>query len=113
MRKYRELLITSLILLPNLAFAQAGGIKDLIKAFGGLINPMITILIGVALLVFFWGLVRFIYRVGGDETAVSEGRTLMVWGLIALFVMVAVWGIIGFAQRNLNLPRNPPPLLGP
>ena len=32
------------------------GIKDLITAVGGLINPLIVILVGAALLVFFWGL---------------------------------------------------------
>ena len=80
------------------------GVKDLIRAVGGLINPIIAILVGVALLAFFWGLARFIFRVGGDEKAVDEGKRIMKWGLIALFVMVSVWGIVKFMQRALNLP---------
>jgi len=80
------------------------GIKDLIVAVGGLINPLIVILVGVALLVFFWGLAKFIFRVGGDEKAVEAGKKLMLWGLLALFVMLSVWGIITFFQRELNLP---------
>ena len=81
--------------------AQLTGVKDLILAVGGLINPLILIVVGVALLVFFWGLVKFIFRIGGDEKAVEAGRRLMVWGLIALFVMISVWGIIAFMQRAL------------
>ena len=80
------------------------GVKDLIRAVGGLINPIIAILVGVALLAFFWGLARFIFRVGGDEKAVEEGKRIMKWGLIALFVMVSVWGIIIFIQEALDLP---------
>jgi len=78
-------------------------IKGLIEAVGGLINPLIAILVGLALLVFFWGLAKFIFRAGGDTKAVEEGKTLMIWGLIALFVMVSVWGIISFIQ-NAFLP---------
>ena len=80
------------------------GIKDLITAVGGLINPLIVILVGVALLVFFWGLAKFIFRVGGDEKAVEGGKRLMIWGLIALFIMISVWGIIRFMQNALLLP---------
>lgn len=77
---------------------------DLINAVGGLINMTVGILVGVALLAFFWGLAKFIFRVGGDEKAVDEGKRIMKWGLIALFVMVSVWGIVIFIQEALDLP---------
>ena len=95
------------------------GIKDLITSVGGLLNPLIVVLVAAALLVFFWGLVKFIFRVGGDEKAVGEGKRLMIWGLIALFVMISVWGIIRFMQNQLNLPLpsssliTSPPVLTP
>jgi len=63
-------------------------------------------------LIFFWGLAKFIFRVGGDENAVETGRRLMIWGVIALFVMMAIWGITSFIERNL-LPGEsftPPPV---
>lgn len=70
---------------------------------------MVTTLIGIvgaiALLVFFWGLAKFIFRVGGDEKAVDEGKTLMKWGLAALFVMFSVWGLIAFFQGELGLEK--------
>lgn len=88
------------------------GVKGLIQAVGGLINPLIAIVVAMALLVFFWGLAKFIFRVGGDEKAVEEGKKIMIWGLIALFVMVSVWGIIGFMQRALLLPGNNTPIPG-
>ena len=79
------------------------GVKDLILAVGRLINPLIAISVGLALLAFFWGLAKFIFRVGGDEKAVDDGKRIMKWGLVALFVIVSVWGIIRFMQSELGL----------
>jgi hypothetical protein len=27
----------------------------------------------------------------------------MLWGLIAIFVMVSIWGLLGFVHRTVNL----------
>lgn len=78
-------------------------LSELINIFVNLIKTAIPVVAGLALLVFFWGLAKFVLRVGGDEKAVEEGKNLIIWGLIALFVMVSVWGIIGFVQRDLGL----------
>ena len=64
----------------------------------------IKILVGVALIVFFAGLVKFIFHVSGDEKAVDEGKRIMKCGILALFVMLSVWGIVWFFQRGLGLP---------
>jgi len=76
----------------------------LIQATGRLVDNLIGVVTAIGLLVFFWGLVKFIFHIGGDEKAVDEGKRIMKWGLLALFVMVSVWGIVIFFQRNLNLP---------
>lgn len=101
MKKYPRIFIVVLSILPLTASAQLTGVKSLITAVGGLINPLIAILTGLALLAFLWGLVRFIFSVGGDEKAVEEGKRIMKWGIIALFVFVSVWGIISFIQVQL------------
>jgi Ni,Fe-hydrogenase I cytochrome b subunit len=74
---------------------------ELIRALGGLINTSIAIVIALGLLAFFWGLAKFIFKVGGDEKAVDDGKRIMKWGLIALFVMVSVWGIIRFIDEAI------------
>src|SRR3989344_2322592 len=77
--------------------------KDLSDIFIDLIRTALPVITGLALMVFFWGLAKFIFRVGGDENAVEGGKRLMIWGLIALFVMISVWGIIRFMQNALLL----------
>jgi hypothetical protein len=87
---------------PLIASAQFGGVKGLIQSFGDIIQTLTKIAAALALLAFFWGLVKFISR-AGDEKAIEEGRRLMIWGIVALFVMVSVWGLVLFLQQQLGI----------
>ena len=101
-----------LLLSPVFVFAAPlTGVKTLIEAVGELTKTSIIVLAGLSLLVFFWGLVKFIFRVSGDEKAIDEGKRIMKWGLVALFVMVSVWGIIKFMQTQLEIKSTVPPPL--
>jgi len=105
MKKYLSIITVS-FLSPLVAFAALDKTSDLIKAVGKLISQLTVIAGGVALLVFLWGLAKFIFK-SGDEKSHEEGMNLMKWGIVALFVMVSVWGIIGFMQNALGLPQTP------
>lgn len=76
--------------------------QDLISAGNNMIDSLIFVFVALALLVFFWGLVKFITK-AGDEKSVEEGRNTMVWGLIALFVMISVWGIVNLMGSELGI----------
>ncbi|HEV7448930.1 MAG TPA: hypothetical protein VGP13_00110 [Candidatus Paceibacterota bacterium] len=98
------LIATSFFALPLVAFAQNAGnlsaLQDLVKNVGVIVNTLIPILIGVALVVFFVGLVKYLWGAGGT-TDHTSGRQTMIWGLVTLFVMVSVWGIVRLAQNAL------------
>jgi len=81
---------------------------ELIRAVGGLIKTSFAIVAGLALLAFFWGLAKFLFINDGEEKTIEEGRRVMTWGVIALFVMVSVWGLVAFIQEAFNLPSAPP-----
>ena len=106
--------VTALLLVtPMLSSAQAlAQINTLAGAFGGIVNVLIPIMMALAVLAFFWGLVKYIAS-ASDEAAKESGKNLMIWGMIALFVMVALWGILGWVQSNLGLSgtviTSPPP----
>ena len=74
------------------------GLQNLISLAGQIVQSLIPLLIAVALVVFFWGLVRYVISGGEDH---AQGRNVMIAGLISLFVMVSVWGIIRLAQNTL------------
>ncbi len=76
--------------------------RELIGLFIDLINPLLILFAGLSLLAFFWGLAKFILRVGGDAKEIVQGKELMKWGLVALFVMVSFLGIINFFYLDLG-----------
>jgi len=73
---------------------------DVICIFIDLILTVIPIVAGLALVVFFWGLAKFILK-AGEESAREEGKQVMKWGIVALFVLVSIWGIVMFLHGDL------------
>lgn len=65
---------------------------DFISMILGFISYLIPLLIAIGLLVFLWGMAKFILHAEEDEKR-EEGRQLMMWGAIGLFVMVSFWGL--------------------
>lgn len=91
----------SLLVLPFTASAQMG----VLGIFSGLISLVIAIipvLLALAVLVFFWGIVKFISH-AEDVKANEEGKRIIFWGMLTIFVMIAFWGILGWMQTQLNL----------
>lgn len=99
---YKISFISSFILIPFITYAALDGVKTLIEAIGDLIKTALPITVALALLLFFWGLAKFILK-SGDPTAQTEGKNRMIWGIVALFVMVSVWGIVNLMQRDLGI----------
>ncbi|MDQ3089526.1 MAG: hypothetical protein M3Q24_00015 [bacterium] len=91
------------VLYPQNSYAAFTGIKGIIDDVGEIIGTLTVIAAAAALLVFFYGLVKFILKAGQEK---AEGKGIMVWGLIALFVMLSVWGIIRFFQAEFGLDQD-------
>lgn len=98
----KKVLIGTMLLAPSLAFAQLNNVENLMRAFGRLVDLALPIVVGIALLGFFWGLVEFIFA-AGDAEKKDKGKTHMIWGLVALFVMVSVWGLVRFIGQAFNI----------
>lgn len=115
MKKIRTGLITfalGALFLPAVAHAQqVRDIQSLIQYLLGIIDQLVVLVVGLGLLVFLWGLARFIMQ-AGDKDAVKEGKNLMFWGIIALFVMTSVWGIVNILENSFfgsnSSPTMPP-----
>lgn len=58
-----------------------------------ILNPLIILLFSIALIVFMWGIFRFIAN-AGSEDARETGKRNMAWGIAGMFIMIAVFGII-------------------
>ena len=95
--------------LPLIALAQSGPNTSRIFALVGdlkrLLDLLIPIAITIALLFFIWGLAMFILA-SGDEEKRKEGKQRMIWGVIALFIMASIWGLVRFIQSATGVTEN-------
>jgi len=65
-------------------------------------NPLIRLLVALAVVYFLWGVVKFIINID-DESARTEGKRHMVWGIIGIFIMISVWGIINVIETTFGI----------
>ncbi len=86
--------------MPNTNLLAAGAtVQSILEGFlETVINPLIPILIGLALLTFFYGLYKYLKSGMGDTEDIKGARSLMLWGVIIIFVMFSVWGFVNILQ---------------
>lgn len=87
------------------SFARAQsftGTEDLIFAATDLVGLLLPLAASVALLYFFWGMAKFIKN-SGSEDGREEGKQTMIWGVVALFAIIAVWGLVTFVGEALGI----------
>lgn len=97
---------------PAIAGAQSiGGVLGLLAQANDLINRLIPFIIALTVLIFLWGIFKFVIS-GGDGEARKEAQGYIIWGVVALFVMVSVWGLVNILVRSVNLDNTAPPAPG-
>ena len=89
-----------LFAIPFIASAQTFG--SILTVISGLVNTLIPLTMALALLAFFWGLVRYIWN-GASEEAKDEGKRIMIAGIVGLFVMVSIWGLVGIIGQTFGV----------
>jgi len=100
------LALYAVAVLPLAAMAQfkgdsIGGIAADIIAF--ISDTLIPLVFALALIVFIWGLFTSFILGGADEEKRKEGKSLMIWGIVAFAVMVSVWGLVNVLTGTFAL----------
>lgn len=97
--------------LPVVTFAQSlTNLQTLVQSIGNIVNLIIPILFAIALLGFFYGLVVYIF---GQEQNKDQAKKTMIWGVVALFVMASVWGLVRFLGDQLGVNQDAAPAVTP
>lgn len=73
---------------------------DLVVILVRLVLLLITVVFMLSVFVFFRGLVAFIFK-ADDAKNNEEGKNLIKWGLIGLFLMLSLMGIISFFYGDI------------
>ena len=67
-----------------------------------IVNPLIKLLFVVALAVFFWGIAEFILK-SSNDTDRETGKQHMIWGVIGMFIIASVFGIIAVIKNTFGI----------
>jgi len=72
-----------------------------------IIQPLIYLIMAVALAYFIWGAAQFILN-ADDAEARKKGKQHLLWGLVGFFIMVGVISILSVVTATFNVPFPPP-----
>lgn len=104
-KQFSLLLAGSTFILPILPLiAHAQTVQSILLAFSRVIAAMIPVAFALILLVFLWGIAKFVLSVG--EEGKTEGKELLMWGTIALFIASSVWGISAYIREVIGVDGN-------
>lgn len=103
---FKKVFVSIVLALPLISSAaMLGETSKLFRAALDIINDLlIPLAFSLALLFFFWGVAKYIYSEG---TGKEEGKKIMIWGVVALFVMSSIWGLVSFIRGELIGNNNP------
>jgi ABC-type nickel/cobalt efflux system permease component RcnA len=77
---------------PSFASAQATDFKGVVSLLIGLIQSLIPLVVALTLLVFIWGVFQLVRS--NSEDSRKEALGIITYGVVSLFVMVSVWGLV-------------------
>ena len=105
-------LFSVLLAIPLLAYAQnpdAGPVQLIILHTIVVLNVIIEIIITLAFVVFGWGIVKLISsKAGGDPKKVNDAKGILTYGIIGIFVLASMLGILTFIKTYIGIPGNAP-----
>jgi hypothetical protein len=98
----KKIIIFPAVLMAPFAVHAAGAdLQSTIEVLWSIVVALIPITSTAAFLFFFWGLAKYILDAGNFDKK-EEGKEIMTWGLLAIFLLVTIWGTIGFLQQTVG-----------
>lgn len=77
------------------ALQEINRILFLFDDFSSVIRTLIIICVALVFLYFFWGLVDYIRQ---DKATAEDAKKRILWGIVGIFVLVSIWGLVYFLQ---------------
>lgn len=86
------------------------GIAGVVGCLLGVMNNALYLIMAAAVLYVVWGAFQLM-----KEEKREEAKNTVLYGIIGLFVMISIWGLVNILDRTFNLtgPAKAPPALTP
>ncbi len=83
-------------------FVGQGG-QNSSGVIGALNSIVVPVIITLAFLVFIWGVIKYFFINGDNEEQRAEGRSFILWGLLGLVLIFAIWGVVRILLSTLGI----------
>jgi high-affinity Fe2+/Pb2+ permease len=106
-----SLFVSSLVLIPSLAFGATlyqTGDALILKINEVIINPLILLFFGIAVIVFLYGVLEFIRNADSQEARQQGGRHIL-WGIVGIAIMMSVFGLMRIIVHTIGVPDDQVP----
>ena len=98
--QYKITGVTTYFLLPFFALAAPATFKDFVTLLVDIINvSIIPLIFAITLVAFLWGVFQYMFFPDSEEKK-QKGKQVIVWGIIALAIMVSVWGLVNIVYNT-------------
>ena len=87
--------------LPFSANAAISNVDDIFAFIQHLLNVILPLIIAAAVVYFVWGMFQLF--LAGDEEKKDKAKTTIIYGVIAIFVMVSIWGLVNILSNTFGL----------
>jgi hypothetical protein len=88
---------------PGPAYVGNQNAFTLLSTGQSLMNLLIRVLVGFAILMIIIGVVRFIIAgSSGSEEAQAKAKGTILYGILGLFVITTIWGLVAIVRRTLG-----------
>jgi hypothetical protein len=74
---------------------------DSLISFGNLV--IVPLIIAIAFLAFIWGVFQYFFLGATDTEKQAQGRSFVLWSVIALAVIFSVWGLVNVFLQTFGL----------
>lgn len=91
---------TAIDVCKNIRLTSIGNILN--WASCTLIKSVVPLLFSLAVVGFIWGIIQYSLNPDNEEKR-KKGKSYMMWGIIALFVMVSMWGLVGILTKTFGI----------
>ena len=85
---------------PFVTCAASRTLSDLTYKIIGYLNQALVLLMGVAILIFVWNVIKYFIRADEDH---KEAAPYVMWSVIGFFVILSFWGLVNILQGTFGL----------
>ncbi|MDP3769761.1 MAG: hypothetical protein U1A23_04370 [Candidatus Sungbacteria bacterium] len=104
--RIKPLLPTLALIALSAPFAAFGAAQDIVSPIANNILAVsriaVTIVFVLSIVVFGWGIVKFI-TAAGDPTAVEKAKQFLYWGVIGMAIGASLFGLITFLRTYFGV----------